>query len=260
MGRLSLNRDLSKKDTVEYPTSEELEGQEVDSPVDALASALVDLDSKDWKLQCSSLHLLRRLIINHADLFGDIKAVNSMSVRLDTLCGDLRSTVVRNALLCISDMAMELAAKVVDSVLPILLPGMLRRAGGTDQFLKEGAEQATQALICYSSTNKSMPVLVRCALEKGKGVVMRTAAASSLELIVSTEARGRKLVTSKHYPLLLQCLAVLQADSNGETRRLAKNTLFALASYQGEAGLERALQAAAVSKADVRSIMALFRQ
>ena len=80
-------------------------------------------------------------------------------------------------------------AQLMDPSLPVLLPSILKRVGMSDQFLREAAEYALRALACYCSTSKCMPVLVRCAMEKGKGVVMRAASASAMELIISTENR-----------------------------------------------------------------------
>jgi len=158
---------LAHTPTIQYLTIAQL--RPLPDPNQSLAHLVTFLPTADWPENFHSLTTVRRLALHHPDIFFALSppSLRLLLVELFRLIDNLRSAVAKNALLTLADIwshagraprpthsekgSVEgIDPRLLENVLPILVPPLLRRCCDTSNFLAQTAEAAFQAVIHHT--------------------------------------------------------------------------------------------------------------
>lgn len=97
---------------------------------------MTDLKSGDWKVQFEVTNKLRRLIEFNPELILSASAPNLHMITLDllSLIESLRSSVSKNALICLNEYILVLG-KQVDPEMEVILEKLMKKSMDTNVFI-----------------------------------------------------------------------------------------------------------------------------
>jgi len=109
------------------------------APQEELATAL-NTDISDWTAHYNAVVSIRRLCLFHADLLGEQDLAPIVAMVGDA-CGNLRSTVVRNAMMCFQDMFAHLSASAMECSIDETIKALLQQAASELKFISNTARE-----------------------------------------------------------------------------------------------------------------------
>jgi hypothetical protein len=92
-----------------------------------------------WEETFKSLDVLRRVAAHHGDVIGP-QALHALLLTVLVAINNLRSSVSKNALLCLGDLFRGLGRRM-DPEVPSVLPDLLKRCADTNKFVNAEAMQ-----------------------------------------------------------------------------------------------------------------------
>ena len=224
-----------RDDGVIYSNSSSL--QPLPNPQLDLKDVHKNLHSADWKVQFNTLDTVRRLCIHHSDLLRFPLLVKDLIKDISMHIISLRSSLVRNALMCVADFVRHLP-KMLDPELPALLPHVLKRASDGNSFLVEQANRTLDAIVEYTPETK----LFQQLLLHSNGKLMAIKVPIGNCMLKAIQIHGIQLLPNKEFSKVLKQLAVFIGAAQNELRSVAKECFTLLASLIGIESLKKIVE------------------
>lgn len=199
---------------------------EISSETEA-ENEISDLERKldkgvDWDEQQNAIIRLMGLI-NGGALQYEIfyKGLNRIALELIQTALDLRSALVKNACLCIAQIAMRVGQEI-DLIGDFITPLIARVSHGT-QIIAESSFYAIITIAKYCPSRRVM--LSIFDISKSKGSAMKDCAAEALKLAI---IRWNVDILAKYSKQIEETLSRLITDANSSVRQKARESLLAL--------------------------------
>eukprot|EP00743_Colponemidia_sp_Colp-15_P007986 GILK01008649.1.p1 GENE.GILK01008649.1~~GILK01008649.1.p1 ORF type:complete len:1647 (-),score=313.75 GILK01008649.1:294-5174(-) len=182
----------------------------------------VDLKEGDWMKQFEALSTVRRIVAHHTNVLGTAQ-LHAVTLEVLIHVDSLRSSLARNAMLCMADM-FSCLKRQMDADLDQVVPVLLKRAADTNTFIAEEAEKAMLAMTQCVSENRALGSLLNCS--GNRNVVAKAKIASYLERVV--ERMGPRIAQCKDLDRLVQVTTQLLSEGSSEIRTASKRCLVML--------------------------------
>lgn len=114
-----------------------------------------DLKNSDWKVQFETTNILRRLTEFHPELILSTSATNLHVIVLDLLglIESLRSSVSKNALICLNELVIALRRQI-DPEMEIILEKLMKKSVDTNVFISSEVQRCLKSLSLYATPSK----------------------------------------------------------------------------------------------------------
>jgi len=152
-------------------------------------STLDSHDSQEWDVVYDAVVSIRRLCIHHAAVLTQ-EALTVIVPVVHTSVGNLRSTMMRNAMFCLEDMFAALSVEVTRPFMQETAQVLFYRAGSDKKFIAESAKQALEK-IAKQPVHAEQLLVSTYSLVDDSSVNVGTAATQILELCLATLGVGK---------------------------------------------------------------------
>lgn len=125
------------------------------------------LKSSDWKVLFDTVNRLRRLIEFDSNVVINAGqgAVHSLVMDVLSLVENLRSSVSKNALLCLHELIVVLG-KQVDSEIDIIFDRVIKKAADTNIFISAEVQKVMATLSTTATSSKIFDKINQCKENK----------------------------------------------------------------------------------------------
>lgn len=205
---------LDAKGEVSYLSQDEL--PPVKFP-DVEIQKSMNFKSTEWGEQFEMLNMLRRLLKHHAAVFQNV-ALHGLIVEVLKLADSLRSSLSKNALIVLAEMA-ESLGRLLDADIETIIPCVIKKATDTNVFISEQAENCIISLCTYCGENRVLPALLTCGSSARSAI---TKCKTSLGVQAVIEKVNGGIVRCKDFERTIQILANFSSDASAEVRTMSK--------------------------------------
>jgi len=208
--------------------------------------------SSDWDVAYNGIVSARRLCIHHPMLLSDSAVMPIVLASAQSSVQNLRSTVMRNAMLCIQEVFAHLPVSVVLPTLEETAKVLLLRAGSDKKFI---ADAALKVLATAAGTEAAeMLALASCGWVDNPNAGVVAAALQTSKLCLKT-LEGRLSTSCLHKVLLMSSKGLKSKKAEG--RDAAKDCSRMLRQAMGDEAFTAAARAALLREHDVTEIVQL---
>lgn len=130
-------------------------------------SSTRNLKSDQWDVQFEALNSVRCLAIHHSELI--IKQLHSIVLEVLQSVDSLRSSVSRNAIMCLHDLFFGLG-RAMDPEVDTVVPALVKKAGDTSGFLCEEADRAITCMVQNVSESRVLSALTGAASHRNASI------------------------------------------------------------------------------------------
>ena len=190
------------------------------NPTSALYNLDQNLKSKKWNVQFEALNTTRALALHHQDiLYPRLHAVTAAVV----LAADsLRSSVAKNGLMTLNDMAIGLQSRLSTEGSAIGYVLIKRAADTSNKFVSETACGALSSLVTYCPGSELLKALV--TLSSSKNASQRIETVKSLSQYVQTH--GFDIMDNRERGQVVKVSAKMSTDSKPQTRQVGRELIW----------------------------------
>ncbi|CAN0409780.1 unnamed protein product [Lampetra planeri] len=184
---------------------------------------LVLLSKDDWEKKMLGISYAQRLATFHPELLAT--RLHEVSFAVTKEAKNLRSTVARAAVSCISDMFVHLK-KGMDQELDTVTQVLLHKSGETNNFMREDIVKALETMVANVTATRALTALINGGFAH-RNIYVRKCTAQHLIPVVERLGAARLLAGIKDVTdrVLLAATAFAQ-DASPETRYYGKKMLF----------------------------------
>ncbi|XP_078714611.1 TOG array regulator of axonemal microtubules protein 1-like [Lampetra fluviatilis] len=184
---------------------------------------LVLLSKDDWEKKMLGISYAQRLATFHPELLAT--RLHEVSFAVTKEAKNLRSTVARAAVSCISDMFAHLK-KGMDQELDTVTQVLLHKSGETNNFMREDIVKALETMVANVTATRALTALINGGFAH-RNIYVRKCTAQHLIPVVERLGAARLLAGIKDVTdrVLLAATAFAQ-DASPETRYYGKKMLF----------------------------------
>ena len=211
--------DPSKR-VAEYLTSDQC--KPLKNPPVELRRSRRDLSSDQWDKVFDALNVVRSLALHHHGSIGPV--LHSLVLSVNEASKNLRSSVAKNALLCLNDMIDGLGPQM-DPELDTIVSQLLKRASesGTG-FLGDEADRCLRSMCMSCSESKALSALLNCA--DNKKPQLRARAAHHIEYCVSQ--MGSRICGARDLERVISRSVKFMGEGQQATRHSGRRILYHL--------------------------------
>ena len=226
----------------------------LESPARNFKKAVRDLTSgpEEWSAQFEALDVVRKAAKHHPEVVSGV--INSVVKDVLGLTDCLRSSVSRNAILCLRDMFTYLRGQMSSS-LDAIVPKLIKRSSETNGFICQEADMTLDVMVQSTNPLRALNCLLSCADHRNPGCRAKTAI--HINKIIQHE--GRKVLEGPESDRLIPVLAKFLTDNTPGTRAAGKRSVFQLAQVTGDAEFEK-LCRRLLSDANCRKVTEVIMQ
>eukprot|EP00943_MAST-04B_sp_MAST-4B-sp1_P006833 g6833.t1 len=240
--------DPSKR-VAEYLTSAQC--KPLKNPAVELRRSMRDLSSPEWDKIFDALNVVRSLALHHHGSIGPV--LHSLVLSVNEASKNLRSSVAKNALLCLNDMIDGLGPQM-DPELDTIVSQLLKRASesGTG-FLGDEANRCLRSMCMSCSESKALSSLLNCA--DNKKPQLRARAANHIEYCISQ--MGSRVCGARDLDRVIKRAVKFMGEGQQDTRRSGRRIMYSL--HKVGAVTERQLRRL-LQEREFRQIMELIER
>ena len=240
--------DPSKR-VAEYLTSAQC--KPLKNPPVELRRSMRDLSSPQWDKVFDALNVVRSLALHHHGSIGPV--LHSLVLSVNECSKNLRSSVAKNALLCLNDMIDGLGPQM-DPELDTIVSQLLKRASesGTG-FLGDEANRCLRSMCMSCSESKALSALLNCA--DNKKPQLRARAASHIEYCISQ--MGSRICGARDLDRVINRAVKFMGEGQQNTRHSGRKIMYSL--HKVGAVTERQLRRL-LQEREFRQIMELIER
>lgn len=205
---------LDARGEVTYLTQDQL--PPVKNPENELLKCM-NFKSEEWDKQFEMLNMLRRLLKHSAAVFQNV-ALHGLIVEILKLADSLRSSLSKNALIVMTEMA-ESLGRLLDSEIESILPCVIKKATDTNVFISEQAEKCIVSLCTFCGENRILPALIGCGCS-ARSALTKCKAILGVQAVIEKVNGG--FVRCKDFERTIQVLANFSSDASPDVRMMSK--------------------------------------
>ena len=142
----------------------------LDSPEEAIKSALDGLKSSDWSQQFEACNIIRRACANHAPLLaaGGATIIHAIVIELQRQIESLRSSLIKNGILTLIGKTLSIIKvdlvktlkKSLDIEIDIIVSTVIRKGLETSSFIGSRVNDLLNAICENCSENRSVSAVL----------------------------------------------------------------------------------------------------
>ena len=233
----SLVNKPAKQENETYLTYNELEA--VENPEEALQNLLGSARSSDWSVNFESLNLIRKLLKHHPGVFLSQVTLHNLALDIVRWADSLRSSLCKNALITIGELARALG-RTVDSEVQDLVKILMKKVVDTNVFISAQAEESLTSICRYCTENRVVGALLSNTQNVRNPITKAKAAFCFAKIFEKAKHSVGKL---KDISKVVKLLGDYVSDASPEVRNSARSAFTILMnSLQSGQDFERLLK------------------
>ena len=190
------------------------------NPSGALHNLDQNLKSKKWNIQFEALNTTRALALHHQrTLYPRLHAITAAVV---IAADSLRSSVAKNGLLTLNDMAIGLQSQLSKEGGTIGYVLIKRAADTSNKFVSKTACEALASLVAYCPGSELLKTLI--TLSSSKNASQRSESVKSMSQYV--ENHGFDIMDSREREQIVKVSAKMATDSKPQTRQVGRKLIW----------------------------------
>ncbi len=190
------------------------------NPSGALHNLDQNLKSKKWNIQFEALNTTRALALHHQRiLYPRLHAITAAVV---IAADSLRSSVAKNGLLTLNDMAIGLQSQLSKEGGTIGYVLIKRAADTSNKFVSKTACTALASLVTYCPGSELLKTLI--TLSSSKNASQRSESVKSMSQYV--ENHGFDIMDSREREQIVKVSAKMATDSKPQTRQVGRKLIW----------------------------------
>ncbi|OQS06146.1 hypothetical protein THRCLA_01791 [Thraustotheca clavata] len=199
----------------------------LDTPEEAITSALLSIASENWFVQYEAIEIFRRALVHHSSLAAPHLA-NVLDVLQDASM-NLRSTTSKNALLALAECFEYTNEEVKTFDLQHVIEAIMKRAACEKRFLRDAATLCLKNLATFVHTFPVLCTFTGFSTNKNSKLVTAAANATSLCLL-HMQLEGESLRVHQ-ISEILPGIAQFQNGKDAKAREDATRSLLLLVAF-----------------------------
>jgi hypothetical protein len=194
----------------------------VSNPRQELSKVLSDsITNEGWEVHSNCATTIRRLLKHHTEVFDSSTIIHSVVTEALKWVDSLRSSLARNGLMVIEEMAISLG-EAIEPELDIICRTLIFRATDTNHFLGE-ASQNVMFTLCVHCTDGKMVNSLDSAVRSSKMNRSKAVAARCFKQIF--DGNTERMTRLKELSKMLSLLNDFSTDASSEVREAAKQAM-----------------------------------
>ena len=179
---------------------------------------LISFQNADWKTQFESINNLRRVTEHHSELLseGPTNILNILAQNLMKAIDSQRSTLVKNALLCLTEMINKLG-RYMDQQIEVIVDKLTRKAADANAFINFEVKKCLNTAAAMLTECKIIQQIDN--LKQSKSVSLKDSLIEMLQAVVSKES------PIKDAPKLRDMLIYFLDEGSNELKNKARSAL-----------------------------------
>ena len=194
----------------------------VSNPHQELSKALSDsITNEDWEVHSTCATTIRRLLKHHTEVLKSSFTIHSVVTEALKWVDSLRSSLARNGLMVIEEMAISLG-EAIEPELDIICRTLILRAADTNHFLAEAAQNVMFTMCVHCADGKMVNAL-DSAVRSSKMSRSKAVAARCFKQIF--DGNTERMTRLKELSKMLNLLNDFSTDASSEVREAAKQAM-----------------------------------
>lgn len=194
----------------------------VSNPHQELSKVISDsITNQDWEVHSNCATTIRRLLKHHSEVFNSSTTIHSVITEALKWVDSLRSSLARNGLMVIEEMAISLG-EATEPELDVICRTLIVRAADTNHFLAEAAQNVMFTMCVHCADGKMVNAL-DSAVRSSKMSRSKAVAARCFKQIF--DGNTERMTRLKELSKMLNLLNDFSTDASSEVREAAKQAM-----------------------------------